>query len=225
MPSIANFSKYLVQDYWIFVLFTIMILVWLFVKGMKKKSILCIIFLLGYSLLINVNYANGADQFYIESMYLLLSFFVLIPFAFDVLPASNQWKWIPLVWVVFFSFCLTQVYAKHSVFSKRLAWNSSLLEIINQKGIGKAFINKSDIPLDTMLMDWGISYENWLLSEIKYKKTIVVSVEENPGELDWALSKNKSFVSKWGVWDFSSFPKKYFNFTDTLNYSRIEIKK
>jgi len=223
MPSNKLFLKTILFDYWIFGLFVLITVASLLYQKFYKKLILLCLFSSAYLFLLNVTYADGADQFYIESMYLLLSFYFIISFVTNVLPLLLGFKWIePFVAVLFLS-CLIQIYARHSTFTKRVDWNKKVLSQAVASKHDKVFITKAQVPKDTVLMDWGISYENWVLSNIIYGRTISVSIEEQPGELEWAINKNKTFVSKFGTWDYSEFPKNYFGFGDTTNYIRLNL--
>jgi len=67
-------------------------------------------------------------------------------------------------------------------------------------------------------MVWATPYEIWLLSTIKTGETKSMVLIDNPEELNWARDRNKSFITKWGVFDYENLPERYFNFQDTSPY-------
>jgi len=53
-------------------------------------------------------------------------------------------------------------------------------------------------------------------------RTLSVVITENPDELKWALPGNKQFIAKWGVFDYSKLPEKYFQVQDTAAYQIVK---
>jgi hypothetical protein len=49
-------------------------------------------------------------------------------------------------------------------------------------------------------------------------------MEENPGEFDWALQNNKTFLTKWGTFDYATLDPAYFRFSDTSKYVKFEMR-
>jgi hypothetical protein len=75
------------------------------------------------------------------------------------------------------------------------------------------------VPTDTTIMNWGLVYEFVLLSSLQTnKESRSIFFTENPDDYRWALPGKNSFITQWGVWQYTELPKKYFRFTDTGSY-------
>lgn len=222
LQSNKNLLKYFLHDYYLVFISLLASLIFYFKTHQYQKLVLQFSFFFGYCLLVNVSYPNGADQFYLENQYLILSFIVALPFALDVLP---QIKKVKIQYAIVCLICVVSIFRiihTHSLYTNRLDWYRNLLlqtENIPQK---KMIIPSSRAPKDTLLMTWASSYELWLLSTIEKGVSRSIIIEEKENEFDWALPSNKSFISKWGVFSYTDFNKRYFVFTDTTNYIKIQ---
>ncbi len=79
LQSNKNLLGYFLHDYY-YLLIVLIIIIWFYLKHTEyNKLVLILTFFLGYILIINVSYPNGADQFYLENQYLILSIIVGIP--------------------------------------------------------------------------------------------------------------------------------------------------
>jgi len=174
-------------------------------------------FFFGFALLVNVSLPNVKEQFYMEGQYLVMSLFVILPFIFDFLPIikSNGVKTSLVLGIVFIS--LFRIYNTHTIYTERLNWNKNLLtETANLKN-PKLIINRNQIPIDTLLMTWGSSYEFWLISTVEQGKSRSVIITDNENELDWAMHERKTFLGRWDLKKYNELNRKYFKFNDTIN--------
>jgi hypothetical protein len=217
IPSNINFLNYLLKDYYLLILAGIIILTYC----IKNKSYAQLIFIfgsfLGYLALINVSYPNGPEQFYIESLYLPLSlmvFFPLVDYVFRTLP--KKILLMGLCAVIFIR--LFHIFNTHHLYTDRVSYISQFLEETKNHENKKLIVAADQLDENKLLMTWGFSYECWLISTIETGETRSVVAKENPSELNWALGKNKSFITKWGLFDYKDLPEQYFVFRDTSNY-------
>ena len=176
------------------------------------------LFFSGYILLINISYPNGAEQFYLENQYLILAVFVLIPFVYEILPSIEN-RFVRSSIVIFICVVgLLRISNTHTFYTTRLNWNRNLLARTENLPNKKLVIAHDFAPKDTVSMTWACSYEMWLLSTLEQPYSRSLVIEEKAGELDWAMANNKTFISKWGCFDYSTLNKKYFKFSDTNVY-------
>lgn len=214
--------KYFINDYYILLVVLLFLLI-VYVNGHYiRKLALLLIFFLGYCLIVNVSYPTGADQFYIENQYMILSFFIAIPLVLDVLPKIKYRLGQILLICLICAIGLIRIVDASQIYQDRLTWNRNL--ILNSKDFPnkKLIIAPNTIPIDTLLMTWGTSYEIWLLSTIEQGFSRSIIIEEREGEFDWALPNSNSFITKWGYFYYTDLNKKYFIFNDTSDYIKME---
>jgi hypothetical protein len=216
-PSNINFLNYLLKDYYLLIVAGILILIYHIRNKAYMQLFFIIVSFLGYLALINISYPNGAKQFYIESLYLPLSlilFFPLIYHVFKNLPVKIFL--IGLCVVIFIR--LFHIFNTHHIYTERVNYISQFLEETQSLEKKKLIVAADQLDQNKLLMTWGFSYECWLISTIERGVTRSVVAKENPSELNWALGKNKSFITQWGLFDYKDLPERYFVFKDTANY-------
>jgi hypothetical protein len=222
IQSNKNLFGYFIHDYYFLPLLLIASTIFYLKSKQYKKIILLLIFFIGYCLLVNVSYPNGAEQFYLENQYLILSFIVALPFVLDVLPKLKK----PQVqFAILCLICLVGLFriaGTHQIYTNRLDWNRNLLAKTKGLSNKKIIIPSHKVPIDTVFMTWGSSYEFWLLSSIENGVSRSIIIEEIQNEFDWAIPSNKTFITKWGTFNYEELNKKYFIFTDTTNYIKMQ---
>ncbi|MBP7821849.1 MAG: hypothetical protein KA010_02920, partial [Saprospiraceae bacterium] len=216
LTSSKNFYLYLFKDYY-FLLVLMLVNSWYY---WKQKSFVKLIgmwvFELGFIALVNMTYAVGSEQFYLENQYLILQIFLLFPFVFDVLPSVSDYKLVILLSSIAVIGFL-RIYSAHGLYTQRLHWFEHKIQEFESRNVDKVLIPEAGVPKDTLLMTWGSCYEFWLLSTLEHNHSMSVIVEEKQGEYDWALNSNKAFLSKWGLFDYKEMDPKYFIFKDTVS--------
>ena len=79
--------------------------------------------------------------------------------------------------------------------------------------------------MDTLLLSWGSSYEFMLLSSLQNPKdTRLITIDEEPARLVWAINKARTVITEWEIWDYEALPHRYFDPQDTSFY-RIQTEK
>ncbi len=225
LESNRNFLQYLLKDYYFLFILFITIIVFYIRQKQWIQLLLVLAFFFGYLLLVNVSYPQGMAQFHIESFYLALSFFLIIPFVYDFLPSvQNRQLSIGFLAIVLLVSCI-RIGWTHRSYANRIRWEENLLQQTENLPNKKLLIAQEDVPMDTLVMSWGSSYEFWLLSTLKNPNHVCsIIIDENPSSLDWALGNNKGFLTEWGMFDYSALPKGYFNFQDTTYYQKFDLK-
>lgn len=220
--STKNFLKYIFTDYYLLIIILGFTVVQLILQKKHLKLALTLSFFFGYLFLINTSYPNSnVQQFYIENLYLPLSIFVAIPFVFDILPLFSRQK---VLWglVLVFSIRLIGIYTAHQAYTQRVEYLSNYIEQLRLSEHKKQIVNENLLAKDTLLMTWATPYEVWLLSTAKYKNSLSFISVKNTKDYLWTLPHNKTFISRWGNFDYKDFNSPYFIFEDTTNYVIVE---
>lgn len=216
MPSNSQFLVDLISKYYAMILlFCIMVLYYCKNKSFDKIFIITS-FCVGYILLVNVSYPNGAESFYMENLYLPLSVFVALPFALDISSKIN--KYFALLLVLMISMRIVHIGIHHKLYSERLDLLQNYLNETKSLESKKLVIAEKYFPMDVMLMTWATPYEFWLLSTVNDGKASSVMISDNVKDVEWAANDNKVFITKWGAFKYSDLPQKYFIFEDTSLY-------
>jgi len=218
LQSTKNFIHYFIHDYYL-VSFLFFANLAFYLKTKNCKSFLFILFsFLGFALLVSITYPNGADQFYLENQYLLLSIFVIVPFVYEVLPQLKDSNWSKqLIVLLLILVSIYRIESTHDYYTNRLNWYRSKLEVTNQLEHRK-IIFKVDTSINKqVLMTWASSCEFWLLSTLESGISRSIIIEEVPNEFDW-VNSNKAFIGKWGSFDYEKLDRRYFKFNDTSVY-------
>jgi len=222
LQSNRNFLHYLAEDYQVFLLVFLAVCITLYLKRNMRLLICVLIFMLGHTLMVNVNYPNGADQFYLENQYCILAVMVAMPFVDLVIPSLEN---VRIQFALIGALCLiglVRMYMAHEPYSERLEWNRRLLAQSESLPGKKVIIPAGMAPLDTLFMTWGSSYELWLLSTMEGGSSRSIIIEERSNEFDWALPAERSFIVKWGVFDYDELDARYFRFSDNSTYIRLQ---
>jgi len=217
IESNKMFLTYLIYDYYLLIPL-LGIIIYYFVKQKLKYPLYFIpASFIGYLFLINVSFKDGPDQFYIESLYLPLSLFLIIPFVFEIIPKLKLNQAI-----VGLSFtCLIRVlhiYGSHQPYSNRVSYLNSILDKTANNPNKKMILATKNMAMDTLMMSWGSPYEFWLLSTINTGESRSILIIETPSKYNWALGQKDEFITDWGLFKYDQLPNKYFNFRDTSQY-------
>jgi hypothetical protein len=219
IQSHKNFIRCCIRDYhMLIILLLVNIIVYLRTRAYGKLALL-LVFFFGLLFLINVSYAQGAEQFYLEPQYMILALFVSFGLVYDVFPLMKEKATAAVVAVVAL-LAFFRIAHAHSFYSERVDWFRSYLKETRADTHRKIVLPQQFVPMDKLRMSWGSAYEFWLLSTMEQGESRSVIIEEQPGSLDWLLDNNKAFIAKWGVFDYNTLDKRYFRFTDTSNYIR-----
>lgn len=172
-------------------------------------------FFFGYLLLVNISYADGkAATFYIENLYLPLGIILALPIVLDIFPLLEKKKWLtPLLAIIILTGIL-RIYFTHDLYTARLNWERKFLDAHQSE---KLIIEEKLVPMDTLLMSWGSSYEFWLLSTAEKQKTASIIIHANIPEVEYGKDSKNSFLTMWGSFPYQNLPAQYFKFTDTIS--------
>lgn len=137
-------------------------------KKMYLKVAISILSVLGFFIISVITFRQGDSDIMMEKDFMPLNFFILIPFANEVLN-SNKLKSNILVMVVSF-LVLFSTYRTVRVgrrYTKRINYVHQIIEYANNNNIKKAIINSNKVNKDILLISWGLSLETLLYSSIE----------------------------------------------------------
>lgn len=218
LKSVKNSWGYLFHDYY-FLLIVLGVMTTFYVSRRRwVKLLLMYAFTMGYTALVNINYPNGAEQFYLENQYLLLAVFTGLPIAIDLWPEVSLHRYTMPLLMLIVLFGLARVYFQHHTYTTRLNWLRETMDNTADLPKKKLVIPAASIPQDTLLMTWGSAYEFWLLSTLEQGESRSIIIEETTGEFDWAMPNGKAFITKWGAYDYAKLDARYFIFKDEMPY-------
>ncbi len=218
IQSNKNFLYNLITDYYLLGIMFLVNIYYYVQKTSWKKLALMVLFSVGYLFLINISYPDGASKFYMESHYVQLSLFVIIPFIFDTLPQIKIKYQYPLLFCIVI-IRLLHIYDAHRPYTERLTWERDYLSKTQNDTKRKIISGLTEFPKEILFDNWATPYEFWLLSTIEQKSSRSVVFVDNKDKLLWAVPKKDAFVTQWGVFDYHDFPLVYFIFRDTSSYS------
>ena len=211
-PSNINYVHYFSQDYyWVSLLLLASLIYYAYHKKYMLLGLVACSFI-AYSLMINISTKDGADQFYIENRYLFLSMYVIFPFVWHLLPSVKHIYWRNRIVSILIATSLIAIYKDHHNYTARLDFNRQLIKQSTQKRI----IPRGRFSPQALALNWGTSYEIWLLSTIETGNTHSIIIEDSENEFEAALHNKRALQMKWGLFDYSSFARKdYFVFRDS----------
>jgi hypothetical protein len=207
--SNRDFLKWCLHDYyWLPILWLINLLFFSY-KRAFLKAVLCFIFPIFYLLLVNVSFANGDKQFYLEALYLPLAVMVALPFICDVLPFEKQPKWaFGLIAFVLIT-SLVRINHAHKRWTERLNWEKNILTTQPEKQ--KLIIEEKNTPMQLLGMSWGSSYEFLILSALENPdNTRLFIIDEDPKRFEQEAQNGNIFLGEFKNYPLDGFDKRYF---------------
>lgn len=222
-PSFKDFLGFLKTDYKVLSIIILGVLGFYSWYKQYTKALLVAIFFVGYASLINITYPDKAHQFYLESQYLALSFFAILPFVLDILPHFQTKSWPVYLIVLICLLGIVRIINASSIYTERLNWNRNLLAKCDRANLDKVILLDKDLPKDTLKLTWGLSYECWLLSTIEQSNTKSIIAVRNEKQFDKDLNRTNVFLSLWNKTEYQNLNPQYFKLRDqNRNYNKFE---
>jgi hypothetical protein len=220
LVSNRDFLKWCLHDYyWLPILWLVN---WLFFSYRKEflKAVLCLVFPIFYLLLVNVSFANGDKQFYIEALYLPLAVMVALPFVWDVLSFEKQPKWaFGLISLILIT-SLVRINHAHKHWTERLNWEKNFCATHPENQ--KLIIDEKDTPMQLLGMSWGSSYEFLILSALENPdKARLFIIDEDPKRFEKEAKNGDIFLGEFKNYPLESFDKRYFRVKNKGGYDGL----
>jgi hypothetical protein len=219
LTSNRDFLKWCLHDYyWLPILLFVNTGFYLWQKSWLKL-LLMLGFFVFYLLLVNVSFAEGDLQFYLEALYLPLSVVVSLPFIYDVLPFEARPKWVFGLLALIVVTSLTRINHGHIRWTQRLDWEKKILSESENYLSKKIIIDEKNTPKQLLGLTWGTSYEFLILSALEnpyYTRLIIV--DEDPKRFEKDMNRGDLFLGEFKNYPIRDLGLKYFNNKDTLGY-------
>jgi len=226
LENFYDFFNMLVGDYLIFSVCSLILFIYFLSSRQILKLLLFTGCFVGYSIVVNIGQKGASHQFYIESQYLVLSFFTILPLVTEVLPkVNNKLQVAILAFVILAS--LTRIQQTHTIFTKRLEWQRNFLAETKFMANNKFILQRKDVPMDLLLESWGSAFEFWLLSTLESGETRSIYIVKNEETANRLINQQKAntFIASWNQIPYNWFNPNYFILKDTSQYQHYNPRE
>jgi hypothetical protein len=215
LPSFHQFYRYVINDYYFMVLFWVLTLAYLLYKKYYLHALLMSISLWGVCFIIHINFANGVEQFYIESQYLLFMVFVGMPFAYFLMQSVKLKPFMIGLLCFSLSISMLRMVVTQHGYAKRVEYIRSIVA----ESPTKRIMPITSLNQSLLKFTWGLPFEVWLLSTIEHHQTRSVAYEEKEHQYDDLLSNSQKMISLMGIYDYHALNTRYFMMDSTSFYT------
>lgn len=216
--SNRDFLGWCWRDYWFALPGLVTVFGYYVWKKRWAKLALTASFSIGYLLVVNVSFADGDRQFYLESMYQPLTVFIGVPMLWDVLPFARRPRLAFGLLAVVLATSLVRIGAAHERWAQRLAWAQDFLAKTAGLPVRKLVVSENQVPMDLLGFSWGTPFEFLLMSALEHPDSArCLIVSPNPESLLPVMPEKRLLLGDKNF-RFETFPKPYFNPQDTTEY-------
>lgn len=219
IQSNRDFLHWCLTDYYLLPLLVLLNTGFYFRKKRWLKGLLAVLFPAGFVILVNVPFAKGDHQFYLENLYLPLGLFASVPFVFDVLPALVPERRMWLVLSALVALRLVHIFLTHRSWTERMHWEQAFLKETAALPRRKLILSEKQAPMDKLILSWGTPTEFLMLSALEHPDSArCIAIDENPERFDPLLASPRLFLGEFRNYSFDELPHRYFNPQDTSAY-------
>ena len=204
----STFARLLIQDYFLVIILTILILIFLW---QSKKTLLSFVFLasvIAWWVLITVCFQAEIYDHYYEHMYQAIPLIVSFVFCQYYLRQYKS-KWTPLIVSIILIISLSKINSRSQFYTERINWLENCFAFMDKINCKKAiFTTEYILPSQGRVSFWSIPYETLLLSSLKgsqYSKTIYIAGNLNDLSKDMNLVYDIDELGDWPL-----VPTQYF---------------
>ena len=178
-------------------------------------------FCLGHLMLLHIGSPNATYRFYAEVNYMPLVLYTALPLVLEW--ARPRWQQ-PLVFYLFLGIIAWRLAAIgwHSrPYTARLDWLARQLEQA-PAAANRYFLPQQQVPMDTLVIEWGTAYESLLLSAMPHPdsaKTLLVLPDA--GQYPTLFEEERVFFSGLRRHDLQELNPRYFRLGEG-RYRRLE---
>lgn len=207
---------------------TTIVLFLLFLKSKNKiLSAFCILYLIGYTLLILITYYRGESPIMYQNYYTLYGFFIALPlYDFYTKNWSIGFKNFIVLFLLFVN--VRAIINRSDLFTMRLDYISRLEKNSQQISGSKYLISTSNFPWEYAWIRWAFPFESLLHSSINEKKqSQTFYLLDDINQADSLLNKPNVFLGPdWApLWfESNNLYKPYFNL-DNGAYKKLNTQQ
>jgi hypothetical protein len=239
--SFKDFKTHLWTDFTLLPFVLVMISVFYLIKRHYLKLLLMWFSLIFYTLMILIAYREGGSWFHIESQYLPMSIFVIMPLIWELIPQisedfrfqisnfkSNKFQiWnLKLIMSFVILFRLMSIYKTHDFYTKRVNYIGELLEKTKRFEGTKFIVEERNMDKTPLIQTWGFAYESLYYSALQSPdstRSITILIEKDA--IIKALSSKNSFQGIFTPTPYRQLNPRLFHPIDTINgYKLLEEK-
>ena len=209
LNSVHAFMHKLPSSYLIYALFLLISVIWLVMNKKYIKAGAVLSFSVGYWILIMISSPEDT-RFYTENMLLPLAFIAALPIVADLIP-STKMTYTPLLFFIVIIIRLGFIYDAHRDYSGHFKVYDPYFNYVKHNKLNGVFVDDRLIDQKKIITTWASGYETILISAlIAPDSCMVIQIDNNHNNYNYALNYDTSLVTIFGVWGKSQLPKKYF---------------
>ncbi|MEY4926341.1 MAG: hypothetical protein RI894_777 [Bacteroidota bacterium] len=216
------FSATYLRDYWIFIGSFLGVIGFYGYKKAWLSLFWTASFVLGYFFFITCCYPKNVDQFYIEHLYLPMSFFIAFPLAFDILPNLKNNKMAQMTISILFIIRILTICHADKIYAHRVSYMQGVFEKTATDANKKLLIEDNLVEKRHFIQTWGTAYQALLQSAVESPnncRQIMFTAEKN--YFDFAKNKKTMVLMEFDTLNYQKLPKSYFNIQDTSVYRLV----
>jgi hypothetical protein len=222
-----TFLRHLLNDFYLLPLALLFITAFYIQRRFYIKLFFLWASVLCYIVMVMIAYIEGGFWFHVESQYLPVSVFVILPMVWDVIPglakSVQRVKIMTSALVLVVLIRLTDIVQTGKFYSGRISFIASALQ--QTYGLeGRKFIIEEELVDKTYLMQsWSFGYETLYYSALQSPdSTRTITILPNIVEEPWRLTEPAKYLPFGNAVPYREIPKHLFNFSDsTVNYRVI----
>ncbi len=221
--STQNFFEYLTVHYSVWLIAFVGCSVFFLLRKQWLNLILFTSATIGFFVVINTAFPDCKAQFYIESHYQVMSFFVAVCLSLSFFTYLKNAKLFVLILGLILISRMIDITLDHKKWTARLSWMENFLQKTESLPSKKIMMKDEQAPLDTLILTWGTGTESWLISTLKDRtESRSFLIDYSWENVENYLNSTHKVLTKFGVYPYDSLDKKYFHFNDTSQYVWFE---
>lgn len=201
----------------------------LFITGMYfackekkyKQVILVSVFTIGYFLAICLTF-SAFSPFYMESEWMPFTIITSILFVYYALPKLKPNMTIALL-VVIFTVRLVNIARAAPKFVERKNWILGVLDKMEEQGIHKGYVYRTDKTDSILMISWGSPTESLIASSLKGDIPNRTFITDYPEAIRQSIVRPTAMIGCFGPLDHKIFNLNYFIIDTVSSYRHVEL--
>lgn len=215
VSNIKSLFIFLISVYTESMVMLLAVVVVLLLRKAFGKAVLILAFVGGYILMINSTHSFPWNHTnYFERMYLLLIPLCMLPFIREIYIPSRHKRVMEFLFVLVILYRGLLIELHAIVYSDRIERIEEFIEIAQQQGGSKFFVNADEYPGDRALNEWSFPMETILFSSMKPgMQTVAISLKSDleAREVDTLLNGQSFHLRLNEVFDDDWLNQQYFH--------------
>ena len=246
ISSYHDFMNHILKDFYLLPLAFMIITVFYMVKKHYLKLFFIGFNIIAYTIMVMVAYREGGSWFYVESQYLPMSIFVIVPLVWEIIPSITthfnntssvktristfyekfRFAIIAIAISLIIFIRLVDIFKTRDVYKKRLDYIGQILDKTKRFEGTKFALEEADEDKQILVQTWGIPTETLYYSALQSPDSTrsIMIFADIKNVTDWDKDR-KIFHGEWLKEPYINLNPHLFHFTDTIRgYHIIERK-